>query len=84
MFDIKAAYKYNNHFTFDFGVDNLNNHSYFLFHPFPQRTFYMSAKYELGDVKGEDGIFSGRSLTGGESGLPDVANWVQPVAFSID
>lgn len=84
VFDIKAAYKYNNHFTFDFGVDNLNNHSYFLFHPFPQRTFYMSAKYELGDVKGEDGIFSAHSLAGGESGLPDVANWIQPVEPSID
>lgn len=84
VFDIKAAYKYNDHFTFDFGVDNLNNYSYFLFHPFPQRTYYMSAKYELGDVKkGEPGIFA-NALTGGESGLPDIKNWVRQTPLTLD
>ena len=82
--DLKAAYKINDHFTFDFGIDNVNNYKYWMFHPFPQRTYYMSAKYELGNVKGEDGIFSRHALTGGESGWPDVANWVQPAAFTID
>jgi len=82
--DIKTAYKYNDHISFDFGVDNLNNQKYWLFHPFPQRTYYMSGKYELGAVKkGEAGIFA-EAFTGGESGLPDVANWVKPVGLSID
>ena len=28
-----------------FGVDNLNNQKYFLFHPFPQRTVSVDLKY---------------------------------------
>lgn len=84
VFDIKAAYKYNDDFTFDFGVDKLNNDSYFLFHPFPQRTCYMSAKYELGDVKkGEPGIFA-NALTGRESGLPDIKNLVRQTPLTLD
>ena len=27
------------HISFDFGIDNIGNYKYFLFHPFPQRTF---------------------------------------------
>ena len=32
---------------FAFGVDNVLNRKYFLFHPFPQRTFVGSLKYAL-------------------------------------
>ena len=31
--------------TCPLGVDNLNNDKYFLFHPFPQRTFVMEVHY---------------------------------------
>jgi iron complex outermembrane receptor protein len=27
------------------GVDNLGNSKYFLYHPFPQRTYYAELKY---------------------------------------
>lgn len=79
--DFKTTYKVTDHLQADFGVNNINNYKYVLFHPFPQRTFYGSLKYELGSVrKDEPGIFS----LGEANGLPDVAQWVKPVAFSID
>jgi len=78
--DTKIHYKYDDRWSFDFGVDNIGNYKYFLFHPFPQRTFVTSAKYEFGTGKGTPGIFAG----GNASGLPDVGKWFQPVAFSID
>ena len=40
--DTKIHYKWNKHLSFDFGIDNIGNYKYFLFHPFPQRTFVMS------------------------------------------
>jgi len=71
--DTKIRYKLNERFSFSFGVDNLNNYKYFLFHPFPQRTFVLSAKYEFGTSgKNERGIF----FTGNEGFLP--AQWGQP------
>jgi iron complex outermembrane receptor protein len=78
--DTKIHYKYDDRWSFDFGVDNIGNYKYFLFHPFPQRTFVTSAKYEFGTGKGAPGIFYG----GDASGLPDLTNWFQPVAFAID
>ncbi|MDJ0450045.1 MULTISPECIES: TonB-dependent receptor [Methylocystis] len=79
--DTKVNYKWNERLSFDFGIDNIGNYRYFLFHPFPQRTFYFAAKYDYGAAKHpERGIF----YAGNESGLPDVRNWFQPVAFSID
>ncbi|RTL89881.1 MAG: TonB-dependent receptor [Hyphomicrobiales bacterium] len=79
--DTKINYKWSDRFSFDFGIDNVNNYKYFLFHPFPQRTYYFAAKYEYGrDKKGAPGIF----FTGDEAGLPDVASWFQPVAFNWD
>ncbi|MGJ0507540.1 MAG: TonB-dependent receptor [Methylocystis sp.] len=75
--DTKINYKWNSRWSASFGIDNIGNYKYFLFHPFPQRTFYLSAKYDYGaDKKPERGIFYGEN----ESGWPDVANWVQPVA----
>ncbi len=72
--DTKIHYKLNDRFSFDFGVDNINNYKYFLFHPFPQRTFYVAGKYEFGENKGAPGIF----FTGNEGFMPDFARWFRP------
>ncbi len=45
--DIHARYKIDRHWTADVGVDNLNNASYMLFHPFPQRTVIADMKYSF-------------------------------------
>lgn len=79
--DFKTTYKVTDHVQADFGINNLNNYKYVLFHPFPQRTYYGSLKYELGTVKkDEPGIF----YLGKANGLPEMYDWVKPVAFSID
>ena len=36
--DMKIHYNATQNFSFDFGIDNLFNEQYFLFHPFPGRT----------------------------------------------
>jgi iron complex outermembrane receptor protein len=66
--DTKISYKWNRRLSFTFGIDNINNYRYFLFHPFPQRTFVFSGKYEFGRDRGERGIF----FEGDEPGLFDV------------
>jgi iron complex outermembrane recepter protein len=43
--DMKIHYKATKNFSFDFGIDNLFNTQYFLFHPFPGRTFVLAGKY---------------------------------------
>jgi iron complex outermembrane receptor protein len=43
--DMKVHYKATTKFAFDFGIDNLFNEQYFLFHPFPGRTYVLAAKY---------------------------------------
>jgi iron complex outermembrane recepter protein len=43
--DAKVHYKASQNFSFDFGIDNLFNEQYFLFHPFPGRTYVLAAKY---------------------------------------
>ena len=42
--DAKANYRVNEHLSTSLGIDNLQNKKYFLFHPFPQRTFIGEAK----------------------------------------
>ena len=80
LVDLKATYKTDKHWMLDLGIDNVNNYKYTLFHPFPQRTYYLSAKYELGDQKkGEEGIFAGDSIA-----APDVSNWIKQVPFTLD
>ncbi|CAA7617034.1 Outer membrane receptor protein [Candidatus Terasakiella magnetica] len=37
--DLRTQYKLNDNFEAAFGIDNVNNCKYYLFHPFPQRTF---------------------------------------------
>jgi iron complex outermembrane receptor protein len=43
--DTRARYKIDESWNISVGVDNLNNDKYFLFHPFPQRTFVMEIHY---------------------------------------
>ncbi|MDH7639860.1 TonB-dependent receptor [Sphingomonas oryzagri] len=45
--DLRAQVKASDHMTVSFGVDNINNDKYFLFHPFPQRTFFAQAEWTL-------------------------------------
>lgn len=72
--DTKIRYKLNDHASFSFGIDNIGNYKYFLFHPFPQRTFVISGKYEFGTVaKGTPGIF----WSGNEEGFPARSSWFQ-------
>ena len=45
--DLHAAYRVNENFELSAGVDNVNNDKYFLFHPFPQRSFFAAANWKL-------------------------------------
>jgi len=45
--DTRANYRFDGHWSAGLGVDNVLNRKYFLFHPFPQRTFVASLKYAL-------------------------------------
>ena len=45
--DARASYRFDRHISLGLGVDNVLNRKYFLFHPFPQRTFVGSLKYSL-------------------------------------
>lgn len=44
--DVRARYRLDENWNISAGIDNLNNDKYFLFHPFPQRTFVMSVHYQ--------------------------------------
>ena len=43
--DARIQYRLDENWTVSAGIDNLNNDKYFLFHPFPQRTFLMEIHY---------------------------------------
>jgi iron complex outermembrane recepter protein len=45
--DTKMHYNATKNFSFDAGIDNLFNEQYFLFHPFPGRTYVLAAKYQF-------------------------------------
>jgi iron complex outermembrane receptor protein len=45
--DMKVHYNATPNFSFDFGIDNLFNEQYFLFHPFPGRTYVLAGKYKF-------------------------------------
>ena len=47
VMDTKANYRVNDNFSASLGVDNLLDRKYFLFHPFPHRTFIAGLKYEV-------------------------------------
>jgi iron complex outermembrane receptor protein len=43
--DLKVHYNATQNLAFDFGIDNIFNEQYFLFHPFPGRTYVLAGKY---------------------------------------
>jgi iron complex outermembrane receptor protein len=43
--DARVQFKVDKHWTAAGGVDNIGNRQYFLFHPFPERTFFAELKY---------------------------------------
>jgi len=45
--DTKVNYRVNDNWSASFGVDNLLDRKYFLFHPFPHRTFLAGLKYGI-------------------------------------
>jgi iron complex outermembrane receptor protein len=45
--DLRAQYKINKYAQLDLGVDNVTNDKYFLYHPFPQRTFVAQVKLKF-------------------------------------
>ncbi|BDU21134.1 TonB-dependent receptor [Dyella sp. GSA-30] len=47
VFDARVQYRINEHLTASVGVDNFTNEKYFLFHPFPQRTYVADMELKL-------------------------------------
>jgi len=47
VMDSKVNYRVNENWNASFGVDNLLDRKYFLFHPFPHRTFLAGVKFGL-------------------------------------
>ena len=45
VLDTRLHYQVNDNWSAAIGIDNLNDEKYFLFHPFPQRTFVMEIHY---------------------------------------
>ncbi|MBB6253765.1 TonB-dependent receptor [Nitrospirillum iridis] len=45
--DIHVNYKVLDNLTLDLGIDNINDEKYFLYHPFPGRTFFGGLKVSL-------------------------------------
>jgi iron complex outermembrane receptor protein len=45
--DVRVHYKVNKQWTAAVGIDNLNNYTYWNFHPYPQRTFMAELKADL-------------------------------------
>ncbi|OYY68880.1 MAG: TonB-dependent receptor [Sphingomonas sp. 28-63-12] len=45
--DLRAVFRVNPQWQMAFGVDNVGNDKYFLFHPFPQRSFSAELTYRL-------------------------------------
>ncbi|MBM3642213.1 MAG: TonB-dependent receptor [Alphaproteobacteria bacterium] len=76
--DAKVNYRWNDRFTFDFGVDNIGNYNS---REQVARTFYAAMRYKFEEgQKGGNGIF----FAGDEAGLPDVSHWFRPVALLVD
>jgi len=45
--DVRAVYRLSDHLELAAGIDNVNNDKYFLFHPFPQRSYTASLSWKL-------------------------------------
>ena len=73
----KINYKWNERFTFDFGINNVGN---FNSREQDARTFFGAMRYTFEDGQKGNGIF----LTGNEGTLPNLSTWFRPAALSID
>ena len=47
VFDARAHYQINERLSASLGIDNFTNQKYFLYHPFPQRTYEADLKFSL-------------------------------------
>jgi len=47
VIDTRIHYEATDNLSFSFGIDNLNNEKYFLYHPFPGRTFIADARVKF-------------------------------------
>lgn len=47
VWDLRARYRINERLGASFGIDNLNNEKYYLYHPFPQRTYVADIRVSL-------------------------------------
>ena len=47
ILDTKLHYEPSRNLSFDFGIDNVLNEQYFLFHPFPGRTYVVAGRYRF-------------------------------------
>lgn len=45
--DVHADYKLSDHVTLNAGIDNINDEKYYLYHPFPGRTFFAGVKAQI-------------------------------------
>ncbi|KVX10069.1 TonB-dependent receptor [Burkholderia ubonensis] len=45
--DLKARYRFDRHWVASVGVDNLTDRRYYVFHPYPGRTFFGELKWSL-------------------------------------
>jgi iron complex outermembrane receptor protein len=45
--DLRVLYKMDKAWTAAFGIDNVNNYTYWNFHPYPQRSYHASLKYDF-------------------------------------
>jgi len=45
VFDTRLRYRFDRRLSLALGIDNLNNEKYFLYHPFPQRTWVADVKF---------------------------------------
>ena len=45
--DLRAVYRVNRQLSAAFGIDNANNCQYWNFHPYPQRTYSASLRWDL-------------------------------------
>jgi iron complex outermembrane receptor protein len=47
VIDAKIGFTLSEHASLGLGVENLNNEQYFVYHPYPGRTYYAEAKYRF-------------------------------------
>ena len=45
--DLRVHYQFDKQWSAAFGIDNLNNYTYWNFHPYPQRTYSAELKWDL-------------------------------------